>query len=148
VSVSCLYTCLSLSDSTTHNTIKGWTCHAHVHVQRISSHSMARHDNLVVPLRDMPRSWPHQFRSCRPCWGEGEDATLRSMPSPISLHQWRRNDRQIPPFVHYAARQRPTTRSPPSRVLVEHEGPRGIQPIVTGPVRLSVLRARFVRAFL
>jgi hypothetical protein len=36
----------------------------------------------------------------------------------------------------------------PSRVLVQHEGPRGIRPLVTGPVRLSVLRARFVKAFL
>jgi hypothetical protein len=27
----------------------------------------------------------------------------------------------------------------PSRVLVQHEGPRGIRPIVTGPARLSVL---------
>jgi hypothetical protein len=36
----------------------------------------------------------------------------------------------------------------PSRVLVQHEGPRGIRRIVTGPARLSVLRARFVKAFL
>jgi hypothetical protein len=36
----------------------------------------------------------------------------------------------------------------PSRVLVQHEGPRGIRPIVTGPARLSVLRVRFVKAFL
>jgi hypothetical protein len=36
----------------------------------------------------------------------------------------------------------------PSRVLVQHEGPRGIRPIVAGPARLSVLRARFVMAFL
>jgi hypothetical protein len=36
----------------------------------------------------------------------------------------------------------------PSRVLVQHEGPRGILPIVTGPARLSVLRAQFVKAFL
>jgi hypothetical protein len=36
----------------------------------------------------------------------------------------------------------------PSRVLVQHEGPHGIRPIVTGPARLSVLRARFVKAFL
>jgi hypothetical protein len=36
----------------------------------------------------------------------------------------------------------------PSRVLVEHEGPHGIRPIVTGPAWLSVLRARFVKAFL
>jgi hypothetical protein len=35
-----------------------------------------------------------------------------------------------------------------SRVLVQHEGPRGIRPIVTGPARLSVLQARFVKAFL
>jgi hypothetical protein len=26
------------------------------------------------------------------CWGEGEDATLRSMPSPASLHQRRQDD--------------------------------------------------------
>jgi hypothetical protein len=36
----------------------------------------------------------------------------------------------------------------PSRVLVQHEGPHGIRPIVTGPARLSVLQARFVKAFL
>ena len=36
----------------------------------------------------------------------------------------------------------------PSRVLVQHEGPRGIQPIVTGPAQLSVLWARFAKAFL
>jgi hypothetical protein len=36
----------------------------------------------------------------------------------------------------------------PSPVLVQHEGPRGIRPIVTGPARMSVLRARFVKAFL
>jgi hypothetical protein len=26
------------------------------------------------------------------CWGEGEDATLRSTPSVSSLHQWRQDD--------------------------------------------------------
>jgi hypothetical protein len=36
----------------------------------------------------------------------------------------------------------------PSRVLVQHEGPRRIRPIVTGPARLSALRAQFVKAFL
>jgi hypothetical protein len=36
----------------------------------------------------------------------------------------------------------------PSRVLVQHEGPHGIQPIVTGPARLSVLWAQFVKALL
>jgi hypothetical protein len=36
----------------------------------------------------------------------------------------------------------------PSRVLVQHEGPCRIWPIVTAPARLSALRARFVKAFL
>jgi hypothetical protein len=36
----------------------------------------------------------------------------------------------------------------PSRVLVQHEGPHGIRPIVTGLARLSVLWARFLKAFL
>jgi hypothetical protein len=36
----------------------------------------------------------------------------------------------------------------PSRVLVQREGPRRIRPIVTGPARLSALRARVVKAFL
>jgi hypothetical protein len=36
----------------------------------------------------------------------------------------------------------------PSRALVQHEGPSEIRPIVIGPARLSVLRARFVKAFL
>jgi hypothetical protein len=35
-----------------------------------------------------------------------------------------------------------------SRVLVQHEGPRGIRPIVTGLARMSALWARFVKAFL
>jgi hypothetical protein len=35
-----------------------------------------------------------------------------------------------------------------SRVPVQHEGPRGIRPIVIGSARLSVLQARFVKAFL
>jgi hypothetical protein len=36
----------------------------------------------------------------------------------------------------------------PSCALVQHEGPRRIRPIVTGPARLLALRARFVKAFL
>jgi hypothetical protein len=46
------------------------------------------------------------------CWGEGKDATLRCRPSSISLHQRRQNNRREPPFVLYATRRRPTTRSP------------------------------------
>jgi hypothetical protein len=34
------------------------------------------------------------------CWGEGEDATLRSMPSPTSLHQRRQDDGQTHPSSH------------------------------------------------
>jgi hypothetical protein len=36
----------------------------------------------------------------------------------------------------------------PSHVLTRLRGPRGVRPIVTGPARRSVLRARFVMAFL
>jgi hypothetical protein len=36
----------------------------------------------------------------------------------------------------------------PSRSLVRCEGPHRIRPIVTGPTRLSALRAQFVKAFL
>jgi hypothetical protein len=46
------------------------------------------------------------------CWGEGEDATLRSIPSPVSLHQRRQDDWQTPPFVQRAAGRRPMARSP------------------------------------
>jgi hypothetical protein len=59
------------------------------------------------------------------CWGEGEDATLCSMPSPISLHQQRQNDWRSPPFVQHAAGRRPTTRShhpaPSSNVMAHVE---------------------------
>jgi hypothetical protein len=34
------------------------------------------------------------------CWGEGEDATLRSMPSLTSLHQRRQDDWQTYPSSH------------------------------------------------
>jgi hypothetical protein len=45
------------------------------------------------------------------CWGEGKDATLRSMPSPVSLHQRRQDDWQTLPFVPRVAGRRPMTRS-------------------------------------
>jgi hypothetical protein len=47
----------------------------------------------------------------RRCWGEGEDATLRSMPSPVSLHQRKQDDWQTLPFVPRVAGRRPMTRS-------------------------------------
>jgi hypothetical protein len=65
--------------------------------------------------------------------GEGEDATLRLMPLPISLHQRRQEDRHTPPFVQHADGRRPMARSPHPAALVQPEGPRAIRPIVTGP---------------
>jgi hypothetical protein len=66
------------------------------------------------------------------CWGEGEDATLRSKPSPVSLHQRRRRlvDSTLRP-----TRQRTKTYGEvaPSRGVAQHEGPRAIRPIITGP---------------
>jgi hypothetical protein len=38
--------------------------------------------------------------ACGHCWGEGKDATLRSMPSPTSLHQRRQDDGQTHPSSH------------------------------------------------
>jgi hypothetical protein len=66
------------------------------------------------------------------CWGGGEDATLRSMPSPVSLHQRRRRlaDSTLRP-----TRRRTKTYGEvaPSRGVAQHEGPRAIRPIITGP---------------
>jgi hypothetical protein len=45
------------------------------------------------------------------CWGEGEDATLRSMPSPDSLQQQRQDDWRTLPFVPRTGRRRPTAKS-------------------------------------
>jgi hypothetical protein len=60
--------------------------------------------------------------------------------------------RHEPPSVLLTARRRPMTKAYnevfPSRVLTQPGGPRGIRPIVTGPARRSMLRARFVIAFL
>jgi hypothetical protein len=44
-------------------------------------------------------------------WGEGEDATLRSMPSLDSLQQRRQDDWQTLPFVPRIERRRPTVKS-------------------------------------
>jgi hypothetical protein len=49
-------------------------------------------------------------------------------------------------LVHYETKAYDDVAS--SHVLTRPRGPRGIRPIVTGPARRSVLRARFVIAFL
>jgi hypothetical protein len=52
------------------------------------------------------------------------------------------------PFVLFTARQRPTMKSPHPASSALPGGLSGMRPIVTGPARRSVLRARFVMAFL
>jgi hypothetical protein len=52
---------------------------------------------LVASLGDLPndeRQVHFEMPTSPGCWGEGEDATLRSMPSLDSLHQRRQDDRQ------------------------------------------------------
>jgi transposase InsO family protein len=51
------------------------------------------------------------FRVFGSCWGEGEDATLRSMPSPASLHQRRQDDWQTYPSSRASLDEGPMTRS-------------------------------------
>jgi hypothetical protein len=46
------------------------------------------------------------------CWGEGEDATLRSSLRLSRCANRKPNDRRGPPFVFYATRRRPTAMSP------------------------------------
>jgi hypothetical protein len=46
------------------------------------------------------------------CWGEGEDATLRSSLRLSRCANRKQNDRQGPAFVFYTTRRRPTTTSP------------------------------------
>jgi hypothetical protein len=92
-------------------------------------------------------------------------AKAKTLPLARSLRQSRYINPSLEAFVSLAASTEakrlaaPTLRRTrckakahnevaPPRVLVEHEGPRGIRPIVTGPARPVVLRARFVNAFM
>jgi hypothetical protein len=71
-------------------------------------------------------------------WGEGEDATLCSRPSPPrctiggKMTAW---TTLCPPHRKTKAYNEVLS----SRVLTQPGGPRGIQPIVTGPAQRSVL---------
>jgi hypothetical protein len=69
-------------------------------------------------------------------------------PSSISLHQQEaeRPARSTLCLLHYKTKAYDNVA--PSHVLTRPGGPRGIRPIVTGPARRSVLRARFVISFL
>jgi hypothetical protein len=66
------------------------------------------------------------------CWDEGEDATLRSMPSPVSLRQRRRRPAV---FALRPASRRTKTygKVAPSRGIARHWSPRAIRPVITGP---------------
>jgi hypothetical protein len=87
---------------------------------------------LSFAIAPMPLLSTTYMESLHWCWGEGEDATLRSKPSPVSLHQRRRRlaDSTLRP-----TRQRTKTYGEvaPSRGVAQHEGPRAIRPIITGP---------------
>jgi hypothetical protein len=80
------------------------------------------------------------IRQRRLCWDEGEDVTLRSMPSPSSLHQRRQDNGQtLRPIRH---RTKTCDEFVSSCDLVQHGGPRVIRPIVTGlawPLRITGL---------
>jgi hypothetical protein len=81
------------------------------------------------------------------CWGEGEDATLRSMPSSIHCT----NGGKMTSAAHpssYSLQDEGLRRSLSIPRPHQTGGPRGIRPIVTGPTQRSVLWARFVIAFL
>jgi hypothetical protein len=84
----------------------------------------------------------------RECWGEGKDATLRSqafvnLAAPTEAK--RPAGSTLRP-LHYKTKAYDEVA--PSHVLTQPGGPCGIRPIVTGPARRSVLRARLVMAFL
>jgi hypothetical protein len=59
------------------------------------------------------------LKFCMDCWGEGEDATLRSMPSPELLDQRRQDNGQAHPSSHMSSdedlrRGRPILRPRPA----------------------------------
>jgi hypothetical protein len=54
-----------------------------------ASNNVAEYEALVNGLRIAIELGVRRLNAC--CWGEGEDVTLHSMPSPTSLHQ-RRQD--------------------------------------------------------
>jgi hypothetical protein len=74
------------------------------------------------------------------CWGEGEDATLRSRPS--SPRYTNEGKMTVWPTLRPPHRKtKAYDEAFPSHVLTQPGGPRGIRPIVTGPAQRSVLRA-------
>jgi hypothetical protein len=56
--------------------------------------------NVLTYVDDIIVKSTKQENHIADCWGEGEDATLRSMPSPSSLHQRRQGNGQTYPSSH------------------------------------------------
>jgi hypothetical protein len=95
------------------------------------------------------------------CWGKGEHATLRSMPSSphhsdeYYIHRTRPNKPKASigwrptrsSFVLSVARRRLCRSLWVSHIVTAPGGPCGIRSTVTGPARISALRAAFVIAF-
>jgi hypothetical protein len=77
----------------------------------------------------------------RECWGEGQDATLRSQAfvNLAAPTEAKRPAGSTLRSLHYKTKAYDEVA--PSHVLTQPGGPRGIRPIVTGPARRSVLRA-------
>jgi hypothetical protein len=75
-------------------------------------------------------------------------STPRSKPSPVSLLSTEAKRLAAPTLHRTRCKAKAHDKVASPCVLVEHEGPRGIRPIVTGPARPVVLRARFVNAFM
>jgi hypothetical protein len=67
-------------------------------------------ENLKLPLEVTLFFFSSSFR-LDGCWGEGKDATFRSMPLPVSLHQRRQDNWQTLPFVPRVTGRRPMMRS-------------------------------------
>jgi hypothetical protein len=70
------------------------------------------------------------------CWGEGEDATLRSMPSPTSLAATGGKTTGRFTLRPTCRRMKTCDEVVAPCGLVRHGGPRVIRPIVTGPAWL------------
>jgi hypothetical protein len=63
----------------------------------LMSHKVTSHR---LRLKQQKERWKEEEVHQEDCWGEGKDATLRSMPSPTSLYQLRQDDWQIYPSSH------------------------------------------------
>jgi hypothetical protein len=79
-----------------------------------------------------PQDMYNRLKTLVNYWGEGEDATLCSTPSSVSLHQRRRRPAVF--ALRPACRRMKTYGEvAPSRGVARHWIPRAIWPVITGP---------------